>query len=356
MRHALAFPAEVQLNTTEMIDITRQAEGAGLDGVWVAEGRGGEAFATLAALLMSTSRIRVGAGILPVFNRSPWLVAMGANVLEELGADRFLLGLGPGHRAVVQDRHGLTYERPLARIEETIDIVRAALAGEVVNYSGTVFNLRGAQLSHPAPESRVPIYLAATGPQALRLTGRTADGVILILASKAIIRSALSQVHAAAVEAGRQPSAVAASTYVFTCVHDDRERARDASRETLIYYGRLSTYRKIFSTAGFEREAHALERAWQVGTPEAAAPAIGDAMIDAFTASGNADDFADALARLCDSGLTELTAYPYPAIGQSAVEAFEATVDAVARASKPATTPPTTPKEEPAHARNASQL
>lgn len=335
MRHALAFPAEVQLTTTEMIDVTRQAERAGLDGVWVAEGRGGEGFATLAALLTSTSRISIGTGILPVFNRSPWLVAMGANVLEELGGDRFLLGLGPGHRAVVENRHGLTYQQPLARIQETVEIVRAALAGEVVDYNGTVFTLRGAQLSHPAPDSAVPIYLAATGPRVLRLTGQIADGVILILAAPATVRAALGQVHAAALEAGRRPTAIASSTYVFTCVHDDRERARDASRDTLIYYGRLGTYRKIFSAAGFEREADALDRAWRAGTPSAAAPAIGDAMIDAFTASGNADDIADALGRFRDSGLTELTAYPYPAIEQSATDAFAAAVDAVARAAAP---------------------
>ncbi|WP_033288916.1 LLM class flavin-dependent oxidoreductase [Amycolatopsis jejuensis] len=329
MRYALAFPAEVQLRTTEMISVGRQAEDAGLDGVWVAEGRGGEAFSTLAALLMSTSRISVGAGVLPVFNRSPWLVAMGAGVLEELGGQRFLLGLGPGHPAVVQDRHGLVYERPLDRIRETVDIVRAALTGDVVDYRGSVFTLRGAQLSHPA--APVPIHLAATGPRALRLAGEVADGVILILTSKVTAHTALTQVQAAAVEAGRDPSSIASSTYVFTCVHDDRDRARDASRGTLAYYGRLRTYRKIFHAAGFEREAAGLERAWESGSAESAAAAISDAMIDAFTASGNADDVANALLRMEETGLTELTAYPYPAAGQSAIEAFESTVDAVAR-------------------------
>lgn len=102
MEYALSFPAEVQLTTRELIDLTCHAERVGFDAVWVAEGRGGEAFATLAALLLSTTRIGVGAGILPVFNRSPWLIAMGASVLDDLGGDRFVLGLGPGHKSVVE--------------------------------------------------------------------------------------------------------------------------------------------------------------------------------------------------------------------------------------------------------------
>lgn len=338
MEYALGFPAEVQLTTGEIIDLTRHAERSGLNAVWVAEGRGGEALATLAALLVSTTRIQVGAGVLPVFNRSPWLVAMGASVLDELGAGRFVLGLGPGHRSVVEDRHGLRYERPVSRMRETAEIVRIALRGGGVDYDGTVFTIRGAQLSHPARDGAVPLHLAATGPGTLRLAGQIADGVMLILTTPATAAAAVGAVRTAAADTGRDPEGITATTYVFTCVHDDRDRARDASRQTLAYYGRLAHYQQVYTAAGFGGEARDIDTAWTAGRADRARDAVTDDMIDAFTASGNRRDVAAALGRFRDSGLDQVAAYPYPAIGQSTHHAFAATIDAVAPLVASATT------------------
>jgi alkanesulfonate monooxygenase SsuD/methylene tetrahydromethanopterin reductase-like flavin-dependent oxidoreductase (luciferase family) len=328
MSCALSFPAEVELTTTEIVELSRRSEEIGLDTVWVAEGRGGEAFATIAAILLQTRRIKVGAGILPVFNRSPWLVAMGASVLDELGGNRVLLGLGPGHRAVVEDRHGLTYERPLARVRETADIVHAALTGDVVNYEGEVFTLRGAQLSHPARRGRIPIYMAATGPRALQLAGTVADGAFLILTTPTTTARAIGQLHASARAAGRDPAGLHTVSYLFTCVSGQRDRARDASRRTLAYYGRLAHYRQLYTAAGFADAAEDLRRAWAT-RPGTVAEAVPDEMVDAFTASGTADDVASALRRFAGSGLGQLALYPYPAIGQRPSDGFHAVLDAL---------------------------
>lgn len=190
--------------------------------------------------------------------------------------------------------------------------------------------MRGAQLSHPARDREVPLYLAATGPRALHLAGETADGVILILGTPAIVERALRVVRAAAAEAGRDPAVVRAISYVFTCVSNDRNRARDASRRTLAYYGRLDHYQQVYTTAGFGPEAQKIHQAWAADQAAAAQDAVTDGMIDAFTASGNPADVADALHRFNQTGLDQIAVYPYPAEGQTARDSFIAAVDAVA--------------------------
>ena len=65
---------------------------------------------------MGTSRIRLGAGILPVFIRSPWIVAAGAATVDEVSGGRFMLGLGAGHKSVIEDHYGLAYDRPAQRL------------------------------------------------------------------------------------------------------------------------------------------------------------------------------------------------------------------------------------------------
>lgn len=132
-----------------------------------------EAIATAAAAIMSTSTAVVGTGIVNVYSRTPFALAMAAATLAELSGGRFLLGLGTSSAALVEGAHGLTYERPLSRTATTVEAVRALLAGGTVG---------AARLLRP-PSQAVPIALAAVGPRMLRLAGEVADGVLLALQS-----------------------------------------------------------------------------------------------------------------------------------------------------------------------------
>src|SRR5215470_2363576 len=144
---ALGIDPNSPLSVADMVECTRFAESRNFAATWVAEGRRGDAFALLSALALNTSSIRLGAGILPVLVRSPWVVAMGTAVVDEISGGRFMLGLGAGHKNVIEDRHGLAYDRPTLRMREISGIVRRALTGEPVNFEGEIFRLSAAQLS-----------------------------------------------------------------------------------------------------------------------------------------------------------------------------------------------------------------
>ncbi len=178
-RLALGIEPNSSLSVLDMMKCAQLAEKKGFAATWVAEGRGGEVFALLSALAMGTSRMRLGAGILPVFVRSPWIVAAGAATVDEVSGGRFMLGLGAGHKSVIEDRYGLAYDRPTQRMREVTDIVRRALSGESVSVEGEIFRLSGAQLSRRPVRSDVPIYIAGTGSRVLELAGEIADGAFL---------------------------------------------------------------------------------------------------------------------------------------------------------------------------------
>ncbi len=134
-------------------DIARWAvemERAGIDTLWIGEAYGFDAVSMLGYLAGRTTRVGLGAAILPVFSRSPALVAMTAAGLDFVSSGRFILGLGASGPQVVTDWHGVPYDRPLARTRETIDVCRKVWTRQRLEYEGETFQVplgRGAEVA-----------------------------------------------------------------------------------------------------------------------------------------------------------------------------------------------------------------
>src|SRR6202165_1364062 len=176
MKLAVALPY-TDTPWPEVVEYVQEAERLGFEAVFVAEGYSYDAVSIMAALAMETGRIKIGAGILNVFSRSPALLAQSAGALDMLSGGRFILGLGTSGPQVVQGWHGIPFEKPLQRTREVIDIVRMALRRERLNYDGQTIKLNmGLKLiNHPVRDA-VPIIIAALGPKNLEMTGEIADG------------------------------------------------------------------------------------------------------------------------------------------------------------------------------------
>lgn len=118
-----------------------EAEKLGLDVCWVAEAWGSDAPSALGYLAARTERILLGSGVLQVGVRSPVMVAQTAITLSNLSGGRFLLGLGASGPQVIEGLHGVSFSRPLARLSETVDIVRQAFTGAKISHSGRQFQI-----------------------------------------------------------------------------------------------------------------------------------------------------------------------------------------------------------------------
>jgi alkanesulfonate monooxygenase SsuD/methylene tetrahydromethanopterin reductase-like flavin-dependent oxidoreductase (luciferase family) len=172
MRLGVGFtPFETRVDAIHRL--TEHAETIGLDRVDVAEGWTHDSLIVLAELAARTSRIGLGSGIISVWGRTPATMALAAAGLQRVSGGRFSLGIGASSPPLAEGFHGIAWDRPLGRLRETLTAVRALLAGE--RLPNPAPDARPLRLG-VAPESPVPILLAALAPGSIRLAGELADG------------------------------------------------------------------------------------------------------------------------------------------------------------------------------------
>ena len=128
-------------NPREAADQVTSWERAGLDTVWVAEAYGFDSPTLMGYLAARTETVEIGSAILNIYSRTPSAIAQTAAGLDNVSGGRAVLGLGASGPQVIEGWHGVPYDRPLTRTREVVEIVRAALRRETLDYHGKVFDL-----------------------------------------------------------------------------------------------------------------------------------------------------------------------------------------------------------------------
>tara|TARA_Y100000588_G_scaffold14070_2_gene15151 strand:- start:908 stop:1963 length:1056 start_codon:yes stop_codon:yes gene_type:complete len=164
-----------------VVDFAREAEALGVDSIWTSEAWGTDAISPLAYLAATTSKIRLGTGIIQVGTRTPGNLIMTALTMQSLSGGRFILGLGTSGPQVMEGWHGVRFSNPITRTREIIEIVKKGVAGEELSYKGKEYILplpggEGKEIRSSSPPFDVPIWVASLGPSNLEMTGAVADG------------------------------------------------------------------------------------------------------------------------------------------------------------------------------------
>src|SRR5262249_10631496 len=169
MRLAASLPVPPDLAMCRRV--AERVESLGYDSVWIADtGAGPDAFVVGAAVGTCTEKLRIGTAVVPVYTRTPSVMAACAGSLAQLAPGRIVLGIGASSETIVDAWGGVPYERPLARMRESVTLLRQMLAGERVTFAGQTLRTKGFRLVSPPPLP-VPIYLAALMPPMLELAG-----------------------------------------------------------------------------------------------------------------------------------------------------------------------------------------
>ncbi len=327
-RFGLRIENDPRLSPQELRDLVTLAEECGYEVLWVPEGGGRDALSLLAALAVSTHRIKLATGILPIFSRTAMVTAMSAAGLANLSGGRFILGLGAGHRGPVENGHGVRFGRPLTRMRETVEIVRRLLSGERVTYEGKVFATRDADLGRAAPAATVPIYIAALGPRMLELSGELADGVLLNWTPSGRIRESADIVDVGASKGGKAPPHIDVAGYVRVAVTDEVERARDALRRQIAGYASNPFYGTFFEQSGFKDEMSRATEATRRGDREAAKNAISLEMQNEVAVVGSAEECRDQIERRRTLGLELPVIAPFATGDIDVKESYRRTIEA----------------------------
>jgi 5,10-methylenetetrahydromethanopterin reductase len=297
----LELPGEPSV--PEMTAIAQRAETLGCDSIWLTETRfTRDAITTAAAVAAATRHVRVATAVINPFTRGAVLTAVTAATLDEAAGGRFILGLGPGSPTVLA-RQGFGFERPLARLRETVGVVRRLLAGEEASFAGETLAVHGARLDFTPLRPAIPIYLGVTGPKALALAGEIADGVILNgFVSLEYTRRAVRIVRAAAREAGRDPDAIEITASTVVSIAADARAAREAVRPMVALY--LAEFPNVARESGVPAELRARIAALRHSRRAAAATAlVTDDVVDALTCCGTLATVHDALERRRQAGV-----------------------------------------------------
>ncbi len=303
----------------EAIERVELAESLGYETVYVTHIAGRESLTVLTAYAMSTTSIRIGTGVVPIYTRTPATMAQTAATIDELSGGRLTLGLGVSHRPVVEGWHGQTIDRPVAEMREYTEIVRAILRGEDPPQGEkwqTGFRLFGLD-----PRPALPIYIAALSPAMLRLAGEIADGVLLWLCNPSYIRD----VVVPEVRAGRERAGLTLDGFdivpaVPTAMTDDPSSAYAAMRKDLMPYFGLPFYRAMIERTGFGADIERYDAA--AGDMDAMQAAISEEFLRELTAVGDQAAVSAGIERYRAAGATS------PCVGPIAKSDFDATLRA----------------------------
>jgi F420-dependent oxidoreductase-like protein len=295
-----------------LLDLAATAEARGLDSLWIPESWGAESVSLLGALAVSTRRLRLGTGIVNVFSRTPGLLAQTFATLDELSGGRLLIGLGTSGPRVVEGWHGLPFQRPVRRLREVVDVVRLAIAGERVDYSGEVVRLAGFRLMLEPVRARIPIYLATLKAQGLRLTGEIADGWLPTHLSLAHLPWFRGELAAGAARAGRDLATLDVAPITLGAVTADGDAARALAAGHLAYYvgGMGAFYHELMHRYGFGEEADRVRERWRQNDRAGAARQVSRAMLDALTVCGTETEARDAADARRAAGIGALLLMP----------------------------------------------
>jgi probable F420-dependent oxidoreductase len=287
-------------------ELARKAEEIGYTDCWSAETSGPDGFSVATAVGIATQKLRLGIAIAPVFTRPPALIAMSALAVYQATGGRFCLGLGASSPVIVEGWMGEKLERPLARMRETVEVVRAAFAGEKVDVQGQTVNVKGFRLDG-APKEPLPIFLAALGPQMMALTNRVADGIVLYLATEEGVRIAAKACPGKEI-----------AERIMCCPDEDVDQVRPAVRWMLTPYIAVPAYNRFIAAQGFEDEASQVADAWANNERDKARDAVSDRLIDELVLMGPAGAIKERLDSFRAAGLTTPILAPFSITGEPA--------------------------------------
>ena len=221
----------------KMVEDATIADKLGFDSVWVPDhiilenfrSTSLEAWCVLSALGTRTNKVSLGTSVTDPYRRHPAVLAQTVATLDQISEGRAVLGLGAGE-AMNVDPFGIPRDRRIARMKETVEILRGLWAGETIKYEGKIFSLSQAFLQVlPVQKPCIPIYLAANSPMTRGLVGRYGDGWLAEMMSPKRYEADIREVEAAARRAGRSITNVDVVCVITTALSKNYDEAREVA-------------------------------------------------------------------------------------------------------------------------------
>jgi len=268
------------------------ADDLGYHSIWIPEAWAYEQFQLLTEVAVHTKNLKLATGIANVFSRSPGLLAMSAATLDEISEGRVILGLGTSGKLVVENFHGVPYEKPLTRLRETVNILRALWRGDRLSPElSSLMDLRHFKLEMTPVRPDIPIYIASLQKKAIHEIGKLADGWVPTFWPYDHFKEGLDWIAEGARAAGRDPAKIELAPFVAIIPFDDANMARTMIKPLVSFYiGGMGTYyHDMFCRYGFKKNADEVRDLYNAGNRKEAGAAVSDELIDSIAICGPVD-------------------------------------------------------------------
>jgi F420-dependent oxidoreductase-like protein len=320
----------------------REFERVGADVVAVAEAYSFDAVSRLGYLAAVTSTITLTSAILPIYSRTPTLLAMTAAGLDSVSGGRFELGIGTSGPQVIEGFHGVPFTAPLGHLRETVEICRSVWRRERIEHVGRNYRIplpagEGTGLGKPLKiinepvRSAIPISIAALAPRGVAQTAEIADGWLPLFYYPELADAAWGEALAAGTakrDASLGPLDTIVSVPLFIGDHVDQVRELYRQRIAL-YVGGMGAkganfYNDLAVRYGFGDAAARVQELYLAGEKDAAAAAIPDNLVTATALIGDEAHVHERLGALRAAGVTTILMQPLGRTSAARVEAVEA--------------------------------
>ena len=261
-RMAVTLPASPFLQDT--VRLVEWAEANGYADAWFADSGAPDSLTMAAAVAPHIRRMRVGCAVTPVYTRAPSVLAATGNVLGQVYAGRFVMGLGSSSETIMTRFNGIPLEKPLTRVKETAIMVRSMLAGERSNFQLTTLSSQGYRQA-PLPNPP-PLYLAALRPKMIEMAAEFVNRKMIL-------------------------------------VTDDHEGGYARFRATFAPYYANPVYNNFLAWAGYEDVAREISEGWASRDRERTTGAFSEELIDEIAAIGTVEEVQERVRQDAERGI-----------------------------------------------------
>ncbi|HJM93099.1 MAG: LLM class flavin-dependent oxidoreductase [Alphaproteobacteria bacterium] len=319
-RIAVTIPAGQSVSDT--IKRVKWAEANGYEDGWMSDTGSPDSLTLMAGLAAHAPTLRLGIAIVPVYSRTPAVLAATANTLGQLMPGRVVLGLGASSQTMMDQWNGVPLQKPLTRVRETAIMVRSMLAGEKSNFDLSTLYSKG--YTQPALEHEVPIYLAALRPKMIEMATEVGDGVIFNLWPRKALPKMIEHLHIGAERAGKDPAEVEVVNRHLVLVTDDKDAAIDAFRGRMAPYYATPVYNNFLSWAGYEDVAATIREGWAERDRAKTTGALSYELANDIAIIGTADECHERIRWAGETGIHTHIIAPLPASPEDVRRTFEA--------------------------------
>lgn len=284
----------------DLLNLAKEADEAGLYGVAAGDATH-DTISMLSAFAVATTRIKLISSV-ATWTRTPVTMARACRTLDVLSNGRYLLGMGSMPPHFNEQFHDIPYKAPIQRMREYIELIRLlweATPSTPVEYEGDFYRVKNYRVAEPPPRPKLPILVGATRPRMIRMSGESADGVILnvIHSIPWLQEVAIPAISEGAKRSGRSLDGFHKGISLYAVATDDPDNARIAMRRTLAFHLAVPYGIEWLEEHGFPEEGNAIATAVENGDRRGISEAVSDRLLDTLSVVGTPDECRERIAQ-----------------------------------------------------------